>query len=289
MNKILIVVISLILSSCTTAINLQKYNNQQNTFETSKLIEPPYEINGRWFFPYDYKELIEIGTASRIQMIQSGDKTKNGEVFHHDVATGAHRTLGLASNVRVTNLDNGYSMIVRINHRGSYSNINIIELSDHVFSKLQINDNENLVKIELLNDNETFILNEAKTYTEEKKIASNAPVDGVAVLSIDNNNLDSIDVSVSNNEINLNDFRIIDSYRMKDIYLHIATLSFKKNAKSLKSKLNSIENTNIINSMINGKNSYKVVIGPFKNLSELTKVLNNDTIQKYEDLSIYMQ
>jgi hypothetical protein len=180
-------------------------------------------------------------------------------------------------------------MIVRINHRGSYSNINIIELSDHVFSKLQINDNENLVKIELLNDNETFILNEAKTYTEEKKIASNAPVDGVAVLSIDNNNLDSIDVSVSNNEINLNDFRIIDSYRMKDIYLHIATLSFKKNAKSLKSKLNSIENTNIINSMINGKNSYKVVIGPFKNLSELTKVLNNDTIQKYEDLSIYLQ
>ena len=41
--------------------------------------------------------------------------------------------------------------------------------------------------------------------------------------------------------------------------------------------------------MINGKNSYKVVIGPFKNLSELTKVLNNDTIQKYEDLSIYLQ
>ena len=49
-------------------------------------------------------------------------------------------------------------------------------------------------------------------------------------------------------------------------------------------KMQSIENTNIINSMINGKNSYKVVIGPFKNLSELTKVLNNDTIQKYEDL-----
>ena len=130
--------VSLILSSCTTAINLQKYNNQQNTIETSKLIEPPYEINGRWFFPYDYKELIEIGTASRIQMIQSGDKTKNGEVFHHDVATGAHRTLGLASNVRVTNLDNGYSMIVRINHRGSYSNINIIDLSEHELSLIHI-------------------------------------------------------------------------------------------------------------------------------------------------------
>jgi hypothetical protein len=81
MNKILIVVISLILSSCTTAINLQKYNNQQNTIETSKLIESPYEINGRWFFPYDYKELIEIGTASRIQMIQSVTKQRMVKCF----------------------------------------------------------------------------------------------------------------------------------------------------------------------------------------------------------------
>ncbi len=292
MNKFIFIFILLTLNGCTTAINLQKYDNQINNIETSKLIEPPYQINDMWFFPYDYKELIEIGTASKIQNIKSGDKTKNGEIFHHDVATGAHRALGLASNIRVTNLDNGYSMIVRINHRGAYSNINIIELSEYVFNKLQINESENLVKIELLNDNETFILNKAKTYNEEKKVDNYVPVDDVSILSIDNNSnidVENNDLSYSNNEINLDDFKITDGYKKKNVYIHIATLSFLNSAESLRSKLKSIENINIIYSMINSKNIYKVVIGPFNNLSELSKVLKNDTIQEYEDLSLYLQ
>ena len=56
---------------------------------------------------------------------------------------------------------------------------------------------------------------------------------------------------------------------MKNVYIHIATLSFLNSAESLRSKLKSIENINIIYSMINSKNIYKVVIGPFNNLSEL--------------------
>jgi hypothetical protein len=40
--------------------------------------------------------------------------------------------------------------------------------------------------------------------------------------------------------------------------------------------------------MINGKNTYKVIIGPFENLSQLNEILKIDTIQQYEDLSIFL-
>jgi len=292
MKNFIATLLSMFVIGCTTAINLQKYDNDTANLETSKLIEKPYEVNGKWFFPYDYKELIEIGTATAITSLKSGDRTKNGEVFHQDVATGAHRSLGLASNIRVTNLDNGFSMLVRVNHRGAYSNTNIIELSDHVFDKLLIIKNKNIVKIELLNNNETFVLGEAKTYNAEKTIASKAPIDGVSVISIDSDEVNEsiiIDSNIIKSQVNLNDFKIEKTDLIKNIYIHVATLSFEANAANLKNNLNTIENINVINSVINGKNNYKVVIGPFNNLSELSAVLNNDIIQQYEDLSIYLQ
>ena len=126
MKNNILIMLTVLLFGCSTALNLQKYDNQKYSIKSFKIIEAPYEINGKWFFPFDYKELVEIGTASRIYL-KSGEKTKNGEVYHNDVSTGSHRSLGLASNIRVTNIENGYSMIVRVNHRGAFSNTNILE------------------------------------------------------------------------------------------------------------------------------------------------------------------
>ena len=138
MKNIILFLLVLSFYNCTTVLNLSKYDDVKTSITSLKLIEAPYEINGNWFFPYDYDEFTEIGIASRIKDLKSGDKTKNGEVYHADVSTGSHRSLGLASNVRVTNIENGRSMIVRVNHRGAYSNTNIIELSDVVLSLIHI-------------------------------------------------------------------------------------------------------------------------------------------------------
>ena len=146
MKNILIILIFLPLFSCTTLVNLEKYEDTKPSLSVTKLIEAPYEMNGKWFFHYDYEVLVEIGTASRIKDLNFGDRTKIGEVYHPDVSSGAHRSLALASNVRVTNIENGFSMIVRVNHRGAYSNTNVIELSDIVFNKLKLNENGNLIK-----------------------------------------------------------------------------------------------------------------------------------------------
>jgi hypothetical protein len=69
----------------------------------------------------------------------------------------------------------------------------------------------------------------------------------------------------------------------------VATLLFKQSAEELKNKLKSIKKVDIVNSMINGKNTYKVVIGPFENMVKLNETLKIDTIQQYEDLSIFLK
>ena len=289
MKNILTILIFFLLCSCTTLVNLEKYDNTKPSLSLTKIIEAPYEMNGKWFFPYDYKELIEIGTATKINYLKSGERTTVGEIFHQDVSSGAHRSLALASNVRITNIENGFSMIVRVNHRGAYSNTNIIELSDRVFDKLKLNENGNLVKLELINANETFILGKAKTYNAEKKISSTAPVNGVSIISISPENQDSAaENSLQEDNINLDNFRI-ETISNKEIYIHVATLLFKHSAEELQKTLKSLKKVDIVNSMNNGKNTYKVIIGPFENLVQLNEILKIDTIQQYEDLSIFLK
>ena len=293
MKSNILILYAIFLSSCstTTFLNLQKYDNDNISIISSKIIEAPYEVNKKWFFPYDYKELIEVGTVSRVSL-KSGERTKNGEVFHDDVATGAHRSLGLASNIRVTNIENGFSMIVRVNHRGAFSNTNILELSNVVFEKLELKDNGNLIKLELISDNETFILGEAKTYNAEKKTLSNAPINDVSVISINLDNIDENNDNIyksNNRDVDLNAFRIDESSIDKSIYINVATLSYRKNAEKLKKKLSSIEKVDIVKIMADDKDKYKLVIGPFDDLFKLNQVLKNDIIQEYEDLSIFLK
>ncbi len=89
----------------------------------------PYQIDGRWYYPrvdYAYRE---TGIASWYGPGFHGKPTANGEIFDQNALTGAHRTLPLPSMVRVTNLDNGRSLKVRINDRGPFKNGRIIDLS----------------------------------------------------------------------------------------------------------------------------------------------------------------
>lgn len=58
-----------------------------------------------------------------------GKKTANGERFNMNALTAAHRTLPFGTRVRVTNLDNGRSVVVRINDRGPFAKGRIIDLS----------------------------------------------------------------------------------------------------------------------------------------------------------------
>lgn len=92
-------------------------------------IGSPYQINGVWYYPQEDYGYDETGIASWYGPDFHGRNTANGEPFDMNLVTAAHRTLPLPSVVRVINLENGRSLIVRVNDRGPFARGRIIDLS----------------------------------------------------------------------------------------------------------------------------------------------------------------
>lgn len=92
-------------------------------------IGEPYQIDGSWYYPAEDWTYDETGIASWYGEQFHGKYTANGEVFDLNALTAAHRTLPMPTVARVTNLENGRSIEVRVNDRGPYARGRIIDLS----------------------------------------------------------------------------------------------------------------------------------------------------------------
>jgi rare lipoprotein A len=90
----------------------------------------PYQIGGTWYYPREQPDYDETGIASWYGPSFYGNLTADGEVFTSQDLTAAHRTLPLPVNVRVTNLDNGSSVVVRVNDRGPFAKSRVIDVSE---------------------------------------------------------------------------------------------------------------------------------------------------------------
>jgi rare lipoprotein A len=77
----------------------------------------------------DQDVLIGSGMASYYGNELAGNRTASGERFDPSGMTAAHRTLPFGSMVRVTNLSNGQSVVVRINDRGPFGRGRVIDVS----------------------------------------------------------------------------------------------------------------------------------------------------------------
>ena len=89
----------------------------------------PYKIAGRWYYPKEDYNYSEVGIASWYGEDFHGKSTANGERYEMNTLTAAHRTLPLPCIVKVTNLQNGRSIVVRVNDRGPFVKDRIIDLS----------------------------------------------------------------------------------------------------------------------------------------------------------------
>ena len=131
------------LGACTTAelaIDMaKKYNKTQQEDKDAQQPAPvvaqphykvgnPYQIAGIWYYPERDLRYDKTGIASWYEQF-AGKLTANGEIFDPELVSAAHKTLPMPSVVRVTNLDNGKSLVVRINDRGPYVSGRIIDMS----------------------------------------------------------------------------------------------------------------------------------------------------------------
>ncbi|MEM1152750.1 MAG: septal ring lytic transglycosylase RlpA family protein [Pseudomonadota bacterium] len=90
----------------------------------------PYTVNGvQYEVLQDHRGYKNRGIASWYGSKFHGHKTSNGEIYDLYAATAAHKTLPIPSFARVTNLDNGRSVIVRVNDRGPFHSDRLIDLS----------------------------------------------------------------------------------------------------------------------------------------------------------------
>ncbi|SHI52021.1 rare lipoprotein A [Malonomonas rubra DSM 5091] len=103
--------------------------------------EKPYEVDGKRYDPLrDHSGFSQRGVASWYGRKFHGRKTSNGEIYNMYAMTAAHKTLPLGVYVRVTHLQNGCSIIVRVNDRGPFVAGRIIDLSYAAANKLGMAD-----------------------------------------------------------------------------------------------------------------------------------------------------
>ena len=97
----------------------------------------PYVVAGQTYVPKENPNgYVREGLASWYGAAFHGRMTANGEVFDRHSIAAAHPTLPLPSYARVTNLDNGYSMLVRVNDRGPYHAGRVMDVSEEAADAL---------------------------------------------------------------------------------------------------------------------------------------------------------
>src|SRR4029077_7689414 len=126
-----VLALGLLASGCaetTLVVDQTKRMNGENQVAPYK-VGQPYQVAGVWYYPavnYDYDE---TGVGSWYGPGFVGHSTASGETYDENALTAAHKTLPLPTMVRVTNLENGRQIQIRINDRGPFVNDRIIDLS----------------------------------------------------------------------------------------------------------------------------------------------------------------
>lgn len=136
------------LAACTFGVPIDRSGgntgnvggNQGATTQKSKYGNPSsYVVFGkRYYVLDDARGFAERGIASWYGKKFHGRKTSSGEIYNMNAMTAAHKTLPLPTYVRVKNLSNGKSVVVKVNDRGPFVGDRIIDLSYAAARKLDV-------------------------------------------------------------------------------------------------------------------------------------------------------
>ncbi len=102
-------------------------------------IGSPYKVEDVQYIPMEDLTYNQTGVAGIIPAELNGTKTSNGETFDVNQMVATSKTLPLPTIARVTNLDNGQSVIVRVNNRGPFVNTRIMDLSPAAARQIGMN------------------------------------------------------------------------------------------------------------------------------------------------------
>ena len=176
--KTLCLLIALALSACTdNGLLIHSNGKEYVTSDVNGIykIGDPYQVNGITYRPQENYNYKEVGIASWYGPDFHKGLTANGETYNMHAMSAAHRTLPLPSVVKVTNLENGKTVVVRVNDRGPFVNNRIIDLSKSAADKLGFLDSGTAkVKVEIMADESKAL--KKKILAAGGKVVGGAPL-----------------------------------------------------------------------------------------------------------------
>ncbi len=175
------------------------------------------------------------------------------------------------TNVKITNLINNKSILVKVGSNSKYPNFYNSVISKRIFDELGLNYNEPYIEIANVTTNSTFVAKKAKMYEEEKEVADKAPVEGISISDLSKNK------KKTKKDKNLDNFSYI--IKLADFYYEN---SAKMMQKRIKDELN-LNNSRIIKI---SNNNYRVYFGPYDNLKSLKKAFDDISPLNFENIEI---
>ncbi len=177
------------------------------------------------------------------------------------------------SSVKITNLINGKELIATVGEKSIYPQFYNSVISIRIAKTLNLDLNEPYIQIETLNSNNTFVAGKAKTYDEEKKVATKAPVDSITIKNIGI----STPVNKTKKIIKASNFNYI---------IKFADLYFEDSANMLKERLFNEFNIKNVSIKKFSNNEFRVYIGPYNNLDVLKNAFDKVTKTDFENIEI---
>jgi rare lipoprotein A len=255
----------------------------------------PYQIKGVWYYPRVDFSYDESGVASWYGPNFHNKPTANGETFDQNAVSAAHRTLPLPSVVRVTNLDNGRALVVRVNDRGPFAHGRIIDMSKRAAQLLGFErQGVARVRVQILPEESRAAAKLARSGGTARPVVANANApDAVPVPSVSVATLTPIpgasaapapketkaapkQPTPSGVELTRQARGTILTDRPVEptnLFVQAASFSKQDNATQLKSKLSDIGAADVYGAQVDGKQFYRVRIGPLQDVGQADKVL----------------
>ena len=280
-RNIFFIIFLILIQGCTSSVEVAANLGKKYLIpkEEKKIIQKPiykigkkYNIGGKYYYPKKDLYYNKTGIASWYGPKFHGKLTANGEIYNQYALTAAHKTLPLPSAVKVTNLKNNKSIVLRINDRGPFVNDRIIDLSSKAADILDLKrEGTGLVRVQILREKSLYLEKLAKqgSFPEINDIKEtelpNITIPRKGAVKIK----DTKNQKIVTKKINYNLKNLNKEYK---IYIKLASFSSNKNAEIMKKKVSYIDKVKIYKIYKMNKTLYQVKAGPFSSVEKVDQL-----------------
>ena len=266
-----------------TKVNKIKEKKQKQSNTVFYLVGDPYFIQGVEYVPEENYSYTESGLATFYDKELHNVKTSNNDLNKVTELLGRHKTLPLPSIVKITNLENGLSLTIKVNDRHE-DNGSLIQVSRKVSQLLRFYKNKIArVKVEILADpsKQNKIVMESINQIDFNKTIDSAPTESVSISDLDEVTTTN---NISDSQIEQPIELMLEEVPNQDLFVKVYGFKSYNETKKIIDSLNIKFN---ITTQNEGE-SYSVIIGPIENI-DANKLVSSFISKGYKNTEIILE